>query len=158
MMKSTYLKVLVLVGIISTISGFLGYFLYTRNNKEEVEKVESNSNQTLVATPSEYDWGNIPINAPISKDIVLRNKSDETITIQRISTSCACTDATFENDLELPLELSPNAEKNLKVTFDPTFHEDQPLGDITREVYIKYGEAGEEELSVRFTGTVIESN
>lgn len=49
----------------------------------------------------------------------------------------------------------PGASSRLEVTFDPSFHGDQGLGQAVREVYILSNDPVEPQKTVRLTAMVV---
>ncbi len=80
-----------------------------------------------------YDFGKIKRSeGVISTTFEIENHGKEPLIIGDISTSCGCTTAQVANN-----QLGFNEETELTtVNFDPNFHE-EPLGKITRSVFVK---------------------
>lgn len=105
----------------------------------------------IIVTPEQIHFGDIEKNGGIvTAIVVISNTSNEDITINRLSTSCGCTEAMM--DLS---PLTPNEKRELTITFDPMVHEDQ-LGEIIRVVYLQTSDTEHPEIEIDITGTVIE--
>lgn len=153
-------KFIVPVIIISIILA-TSLFIYKKNTNENSTVDESNVTDVLqsklVVTPEKENWGNIPLGSKAVSEIKIKNESEKEIQILKVTTSCSCTSAEFIDNEATPITLAPGETKLLKVIFDSEYHKDQPLGDITREVYIKTDSKEQEEIAVRFVGTVTQA-
>ncbi|MFQ5493306.1 MAG: DUF1573 domain-containing protein [Candidatus Dojkabacteria bacterium] len=154
-MKETgRLRLLLSVGLIIVLATILSLFVLLK-----IQEGEGAGHPVISASASSNDWGEIPMNEPARSDIVIENTGSGVLTINRVTTSCSCTSATFvPDDTELPLNLKPGEHATIDVTFDPQFHDDQPLGKVIREIYIMSNDPDSEEITIRFEGEVVEAN
>ncbi len=106
----------------------------------------------LSADTSIHDFGEVdPFAGPVSTDILITNNSDQTVTINRLSTSCGCTTATMDT-----ADFTPGESRKMKITFDPAVHQDQ-RGEITRMVYLQNSDPQNPEMTIELIGNVVES-
>lgn len=119
-----------------------------------VDSVYSQSaDPVIVASPDSYDFGDIiQSEGTVSTIIEIENIGENTIEINRLSTSCGCT--TAEMDLS---PLAPGEKREMKITFDPLTHPDQ-TGEIIRVVYLQTSDPIKPELEIELTGNVIGGN
>ena len=97
-----------------------------------------------------YDFGDIyQEEGEISTTFTVTNTGDESLTINRLSTSCGCT--TAEMDLS---DLAPGEDRKMVVTYDPMVHPDQ-TGSITRVVYLQTSDPVSPEIEIELTGNII---
>jgi len=81
---------------------------------------------------STYDFGKIKRSGgAVSTIFEIENHGKAILTLKDISTSCGCTTAKLDKT-----QLGFNEEANLTVFIDPNYHE-EPLGKITRSVFVK---------------------
>jgi hypothetical protein len=94
---------------------------------------------------SEFHFGTVPNDKPVSQVFQVRNTGRGTLEILGVSTSCGCTTAEIDEN-----RLAPGATANLTVTYDPQVH-DGATDEFTRVVYIRSNdpEASETMLTVR---------
>lgn len=106
---------------------------------------------TLVADETSFDFGSISMaNGKVTKEFAVRNNGNTAVTIQKLYTSCMCTDATFVRGEKrigpfgmaghgfvpsLGEAVAPGEEVNISVTFDPAAHGPAGIGRIERGVY-----------------------
>jgi len=101
-------------------------------------------------SPSSFDFGTIvQSDGIVSTTFLVKNIGNESLTINRLSTSCGCT--TAEIDMS---NLKSGGERTMTVTFDPTVHEDQ-TGPIERVVYLQTSDPNWPEVEIDITATVI---
>lgn len=148
-MKKNYLIILVLILVFILVASFI---IISRGRKNSDDVLNS---AQLEIQPSTYDWGEIPHDKEAIAEIKLINTGDNDVEIYKITTSCSCTTAEFLEELDNKT-ISPGGEKILTVVFDPTFHKDQELGPVTREVYIKTNIPDQEEVVIRLEGTIVD--
>lgn len=107
----------------------------------------------LTAPETSYDFGTISmVNGDVSKIFTLKNSSPETITIEKIYTSCMCTEANLIigdkkfGPFGMPghgivpkvnQELKPGEEAKIEAIFDPKAHGPAGVGPIDRVVYVE---------------------
>ncbi|MDP2624968.1 MAG: DUF1573 domain-containing protein [Candidatus Peregrinibacteria bacterium] len=104
----------------------------------------------IVVTPSSFDFGEIiQSEGTVSTTFEIENISDETLVINRLSTSCGCT--TTEMDMA---DLEPGEVRTMKVTFDPMTHPEQS-GTIERVVYLQTSDPNQPEIQIDITGFVV---
>lgn len=133
-------KFLTFVLIIASLS--LGGLVHA----EEIDGDKS----AITATPSSYDFGDIEQDkGKVSTVVKIENTGDESIKLNRLSTSCGCT--TAEMDMS---DLLSGEVRDMKITFDPMAHPDES-GPITRMVYLQTSDPVMPELSIEITGNVI---
>lgn len=90
-----------------------------------------------------HDFGIIPQHGGIVETFfTVKNEGTEILTIGDITTSCSCTSADISSNILLPGE-----EAELRVQFDPDFHE-EPLGIFKRTVFIQTNDPNSPEAEV----------
>ncbi len=88
-------------------------------------------------TPKTQDLGVVVFGDVAMTQFLIKNNTDKTIKLARVTTSCGCTKAFPAKDVIVPGEEVP-----MKVTFDPAVHgDDTDLGELTRTVYVKTDQA-----------------
>lgn len=113
-----------------------------------------NSNAvSLKAEETTFDFGRISMAAgPVRHTFVVTNPSSETITIEKIYTSCMCTTATLKLDGQtfgpfgmpghgsipsLNQAIAPSQEIVIEAEFDPAAHGPAGIGQIDRSIIVK---------------------
>jgi len=100
--------------------------------------------------PAAFDFGDIPQQGGlVSTTFTIQNTGQETLTMNRLSTSCGCTTATMDM-----ADLAPNETRTMAVTFDPMAHPDQH-GPIERVIYLQTSDLNLPEIQIDLTGNVI---
>ncbi len=101
-------------------------------------------------SPSSYNFGDVvQSEGTVSTTFTVKNTGGETLTINRLSTSCGCTTAEMNKD-----PLQPGESREMTVTFDPMVHPDQ-FGKIERVVYLQTSDPDRPEIEIDITGNVI---
>jgi len=132
----------------------------------DIPKDQFDSAQFAVAEPFR-SLGSLSMAAgPATFSFELKNETDTPLRIDRITTSCMCTEATLEYDnrsfgpFGMPghgfspriSETIPSGESaTVKVTFDPAAHGPSGVGPIQRDVFV---ESGDTVTTLGFSATV----
>ena len=96
-------------------------------------KVSPQGATQLVTEHDTHDLGNLSEDdAPVSHTFTLRNASGKSLRIQRVRTTCGCTEAAFDTTA-----IAPGATTKVTLTYDP---EDRPgTIDVSAYVYLADG-------------------
>jgi hypothetical protein len=100
----------------------------------------------IVIEPAIQDLGEVP-QQPLELTYTVRNEGGSPLKIERVSTSCGCTQATVDQDT-----LAPGESTQLRVVLDPT--EDNLYGNLLRVIYIRSNDPANPEVEVEFRVTI----
>jgi len=147
---------ILLVSIIGTtilISGLAVWMTRTTGQTEGASSLLPNTQtQNIAVNPSSaMQLGDVDYNGGIvTRSFDVKNISDKTITLKKITTSCMCTDAKFvvdgkesrsfgmemDGDLNpiISLELKPQETAQLVFNFDPKAHGPEGVGSFERTI------------------------
>lgn len=98
----------------------------------------------LTANIESYDFGQIEWNKPIVVDYIITNTGDQPLILSNVTTSCACSVASWPQDA-----IDPNQKGVVRVAFDA-----KALGSFYKEVSI-YSNANPDMVFLNFTGEVV---
>lgn len=157
--------VLSLGALVVALLGF-GYY----QNNTEPARAESSSG-TLVAEESFYDFGTISMkDGDVRHDFILENTGEDTITIEKIYTSCMCTtaqitDARGETSrlFGMPghggngytsMTVAPGERITVESVFDPNAHGPSGVGLADRLVYLETNSQVVPKVELRFKAMV----
>lgn len=101
---------------------------------------------------SEFDWGTVPNDKPVSQVFQVQNTGRGTLEILGVSTSCGCTTAEIDTH-----RLAPGAVSDLTVTYDPQAH-DGATGDFMRIVYVRSDDPENSEATLTLRVKVVDAN
>lgn len=122
-------------------------------------------------SPESYSLGEVPLNGGIvTKEYELKNDTNSPMVLQKIVTSCMCTEAQAivgnkqsrffgmehpgDRNPNLNYEINPGESAKVVVNFDPAAHGPQGVGPFDRVVMLTFSEpAGYTNLT--FNGTVV---
>lgn len=137
-------------------------------NTNNTANIKSVSNGILAAAETSFDFGEISMaQGKVSHNFTVKNTGTEAIAIEKIYTSCMCTDATLNAQgkeygpygmaghgfiPKINAKLAPNEEATISAVFDPAAHGPAGVGKIQRSVYLE-NNAGEP-LELNFSATV----
>lgn len=138
------------------------------NNTANLNNLKSASNGILAATETSFNFGDISMAAgKVSHNFTVKNTGTEAVAIEKIYTSCMCTEATLNARGEthgpfgmaghgfipkISVNLNPGEEAQVSAVFDPAAHGPAGVGKIQRSVYLE-NNAGEP-LELHFSATV----
>lgn len=98
----------------------------------------SDTASELVVIPTSYDFGVISKAGEVVKTtFVIKNGSDNEVSLTEITTSCGCTTADVEEKV-----IPAGDSRQLTVYFDPNFHK-EPEGKFSRTVFLQTSEEKE---------------
>jgi hypothetical protein len=100
----------------------------------------------IVVEPAAQDLGEVP-QQPLELSYTVRNQGGSPLQIEKISTSCGCTEAAVDQETILPGEST-----QLRVTLDPT--EDDLYGNLVRVIYIRSNDPETPEAEAEFRVTI----
>jgi hypothetical protein len=100
---------------------------------------------------TEYDFGTIPNDKPVSQTFEVRNRGRGQLEILGVSTSCGCTSAEVSKR-----RLARGETAQLEVTYDPLAH-DGATGRFMRIVYIRSNDPDVPEATLTIRVTVAAS-
>lgn len=122
-------------------------------------------------SPESYELGKVDLNGGlVTKEYEVKNDTDQTMKLQKIVTSCMCTQAKVSvgdkesryfgmehpGDRNPPInyEIQPGENAKVTVNFDPAAHGPQGVGPFDRVVTLTFSEpTGVRQLT--FNGTVV---
>ncbi len=96
----------------------------------------------IVVEPTSQDLGVRP-QERIELAYTVRNAGDALLIIEKVSTSCGCTEAELDRT-----EIPPGETAQLLVSLDPI--EDDLFGDVKRVIYLRSNDPDAPEVSVEF--------
>ncbi|MFQ5434390.1 MAG: DUF1573 domain-containing protein [Anaerolineae bacterium] len=100
----------------------------------------------IVVEPAAQDLGELP-QQPLELSYTVRNQGGSPLQIEKISTSCGCTEAAVDQET-IPVDESTQ----LRVTLDPT--EDDLYGNLVRIIYIRSNDPDTPEAEAEFRVTI----
>lgn len=122
----------------------------------------------LTATESPHNFGTLSMaKGQVAHNYKIKNPTSAPVTVERIFTSCMCTEATLVNQgkrtgpfgmpghgfgANLNEVINAGEEAEVEVVFDPAAHGPAGVGPVTREVSLEQKDAGPLRLS--FTAQV----
>lgn len=126
----------------------------------------------IEASPAEYNAGTVSMKDGLVKyTYKIKNSGDKDLKINGIWTSCMCTAASLRvGDKKSPefgmpghqanfvgwsQTMSPGAEGELEVIFDPNAHGPEAVGEAVREIYISSNDPDSSQTKVRFIADVV---
>ena len=150
----------VIIGILTVVIGFGVLVWLAQPSGEEInEPMSANvssslSSGALAASERAFDFGSISMAAgKVSKTFTVKNGGDGPLAINKVYTSCMCTEATLKvGDRQkgpygmpghgfvpkINETISPGEEATVEIVFDPAAHGPAGVGRIERVVYVEH--------------------
>ncbi|PIQ68041.1 MAG: hypothetical protein COV91_06190 [Candidatus Taylorbacteria bacterium CG11_big_fil_rev_8_21_14_0_20_46_11] len=116
-------------------------------------------------TDTAHDFGSISMkDGPVAYRFSLTNSTDHEVSIERITTSCMCTNAYLHDDSDkkgpfgmpghgiIPRvndAVAVAGSREVEVVFDPTAHGPAGIGPIERAVFVEDTEGGTQILTIK---------
>lgn len=144
-------------------------YLIFRTNKPDSALANING---LSQRPESYELGDIPrLGGLVIRNFVIKNTTDKSMKLSRITTSCMCTKAKVIVDNQetklfgmegmgdknppVNLTLNPNQEAKVMFEFDPNAHGPKGVGPIDRSIQLIFSDP-QAIKELKFKGVVIE--
>lgn len=152
---------LLIIGLTAAI--FVGLFFLASPSAERAPAALGDASRTakaslLVAAEPSYDFGTLSLaKGKVTHNYKVKNPTSTPVTIEKIFTSCMCTEATLINKekrtgpfgmpghgfgANLNEVITAGAEAEVEVVFDPAAHGPAGVGPVSREVYLGQKDAG----------------
>lgn len=162
---------LLIIGL--TVAIFVGLFLLAAPAPEKAPAALGEASRTakaslLTTAESSYAFGALSMGkGKVTHNYKIKNPTNSPVTIEKIFTSCMCTEATLINQGKrtgpfgmpghgfggnISETIGAGEEAVVEVVFDPAAHGPAGVGPINREVYLEQKDAGPLRLS--FTAQV----
>ena len=104
-------------------------------------------------SPEAYDFGEVIYGQVARQTFQVSNVGNQALEIQRLSTSCGCTQAFMAESDKI---IAPGQAVELVVTFDPAVHKDDTdIGELTRVVYVRSNDPNQSEVEINLKANVI---
>lgn len=160
----------ILLGIAVLFLG--GIFLWGKNSSgNNNAQVSEFSGSSLEAKETQFDFGTVSMKAGLVTHVFeLKNSGTEPIRIQKVYTSCMCTEAAITDaagrrfgNFGMPghagspvttIEVGPGQTASLEAIFDPAAHGPSGVGLAQRSVYLETNSQQRPKVELRFTATV----
>jgi len=157
------MKFKVLIAIL--IIGFVGLAAVSISKKSSTSSIKS----LLVAEQPLHDFGTISMkDGNVSYTYIVQNTSTEPVTIKKLYTSCACTEASLAVDdkkvgpysmeghggvkiPELDINIPAGEKGEVEVVYDPALHGSSGIGNIERSVFLDTSNGARTELVLKTT-------
>lgn len=169
-MNITSKNILYAIGL----TGFLVLVGWGIINKDKTAtpNLEATASGVLQATENDYDFGTISMkNGKVSRIFEIKNTSPEPVTIEKVYTSCMCTQAVITDNSNKTLgtfsmpghgggsskaNISVNAGESIKVEaiFDPAAHGPSGVGVANRTVYLENNSKESPKIELNFKAVV----
>lgn len=162
----------IFIGIIGFTVLLIVGFVYLQGGKETNEQTQPLTQVAgIQVSPETYELGNVDLNSGlVTKEYEVVNETDQTMKLQKIVTSCMCTQVKVSvgdkesrffgmehpGDRNPPInyEIQPGEAAKITVNFDPAAHGPQGVGPFNRVVTLTFSEpSGVKELT--FSGIVV---
>jgi len=130
------------------------------------------ANSALIISEQAYDFGTISMEkGKVSHVFEVKNSGNETVTIDKVYTSCMCTKAIITNSegkqqgmFSMPGHGGGSAEANIPIKanetirveaiFDPAAHGPSGVGKADRSIYLETNSAQSPKIELQFSAIV----
>ncbi len=100
-------------------------------------------------TPAYKDLGDVTKEG-FNYTFIVKNVGDKPLVIDRVSTSCGCTQANIDKEL-----IEPGEETELHVTFNPKLMEEEVKGGVSRIIFIDSNDPKNPSSEIKLTANVV---
>lgn len=142
----------IIIGIVSVL--VLGAIVwFGRPSAKSIDEPIATGPTVLIATEANFDFGTISMaNGNVSHAFTVTNTGTESVTVNKLYTSCMCTTASIMNGTEkvgpfgmpghagipsIKVSLAPGASTQVEAIFDPNAHGPAGVGKIDRVVILE---------------------
>jgi hypothetical protein len=128
-------KILFLIGLI-----VLSYGLVACSGSDPQIEVET----------AAIDLGEVVNGDVVTRDVAVKNVGSADLTIENVSTSCGCTQASLDK-----MVIPPGDSATLHIEFDSGAHGEELTGDLVRQVFVVSNDPQQAEATVELTATIL---
>jgi len=156
-------KIIITIPIIAL--AVIGVVAWGYGNSSGLAQTQSNRSSSLTASEALYDFGTISMaNGKVSHLFHITNPTDKDIKINKIETSCMCTNAYFINgdakdgpfgmpgmggSSEAHEVIPAHGTRDIEAVYDPNAHGPSGVGDIDRTIDVGEKNGGTLQLEIK---------
>lgn len=108
------------------------------------------SNPQIEVETAAIDLGEVVNGDVVVRDVAVKNVGSADLTIESVSTSCGCTQASL--DL---MNIPPGGSATLHIEFDSGAHGEALTGDLVRQIFVVSNDPQQAEAIVELTATIL---
>ncbi|MBI5005441.1 MAG: DUF1573 domain-containing protein [Candidatus Lloydbacteria bacterium] len=158
--------------IVATVLFIALFALFSTNKGDSTSRAETNSAGSLSATEDTFDFGTILMQkGKVSHQFEVKNNGTEAVTIQKIYTSCMCTQAFVIDSAgkrhgafgmqghggvssQTSIRVDAGATITVEAVFDPAAHGPSGVGLAQRSMYLETNSLSSPQLELTFQAMV----
>lgn len=104
----------------------------------------------IVVSETAIQLGDVVNGEIIERDLQVENTGEAALTIDAVTTSCGCTQASVE-----PTTIPPGGSGTLHIEFDSGAHGPELTGELIRQVFVASNDPQQPELVVELAATIL---
>lgn len=104
----------------------------------------------IAVSETEVKLGEVVNGEIIERDLLVENTGEAALTIDAVTTSCGCTQASVE-----PTTIPPGGSGTLTIEFDSGAHGPTLTGELIRQVFVASNDPHQPELMVELSATIL---
>ncbi len=104
----------------------------------------------IAVSETEVHLGDVVNGEIIERDLLVENTGEAALTIDAVTTSCGCTQASVE-----PTTIPPGGSGTLHIAFDSGAHGPALTGELIRQVFVASNDPQQPELVVELAATIL---
>lgn len=108
------------------------------------------SQPQITVSETAIQLGDVVNGEIIERDLRVENSGDAALTIDAVTTSCGCTQASVE-----PTTIPPGGSGTLHIAFDSGAHGPALTGELIRQVFVVSNDPQQPELVVELSATIL---
>ena len=104
----------------------------------------------IMVSETTIQLGDVVNGQIIERDLRVENTGETALTIDAVTTSCGCTQASVE-----PTTIPPGGSGTLHIEFDSGAHGPELTGELIRQVFVASNDPQQPELVVELAATIL---
>lgn len=104
----------------------------------------------IVVSETTIQLGDVVNGEIIERNLQVENKGQAALTIDAVTTSCGCTQASVE-----PTNIPPGGSGTLYIEFDSGAHGPELTGELIRQVFVSSNDPQQSELVVELAANIL---
>lgn len=168
------IKNLVFYGVAITIIVVIAAWATVSNNNStsDSKKLNVSADNVLVIPEQKFDFGTISMEkGKVSHTFEVKNSGSNTVTIEKVSTSCMCTSASITDNTgktfgsfgmsghgngpsKVDILVNPNETVKVEAIFDPAAHGPSGVGSINRSIYLETNSTQSPKIELQLNAVV----
>lgn len=108
------------------------------------------SQPQIIVAENNLELGDVVNGNIVERDVSIQNNGQADLSIEAVTTSCGCTQATVD-----PMTIPPGGSSTLHIEFDSGAHGSELTGELIRQIFIASNDPQQPEVVVELAANIL---